>query len=444
MFKGMTVIDIKGKLRAYSKVERDILTSEVLNATDLGYDIADKVRRFCSFYRKNIATVALSRFGKDADPLSKWMFQILYSACVNFTKNDIVKIDAAYLSALFFLIDNSPNLTDKRPELNILIDALYTQLRATRIKTNIDSSEDQLQFSYENWASETETVGRILIFCPNPFSLYTSLVIHLCVLMNIPILGVVVRKFTFSRMLFELKRDGFSRMTKKIFRKLILRTDENPDKSVESQKKLHDSVVGAPPNVYATCKLHRISILEVNEFTDCMDWLEERAPDAAIFTGGGMMPKTLLDKFSTGVLNIHMGSLPKFKGMDVVQAQILETDRVGLTAHIMAAELDAGSIVQTFDMASLGYESLGELRNTLTAVIPILAIDSLLGMFSGRLALQSQSKVGRQYYVMHPLLTKLSNDVLLSHYRNIKSHGSNTVSPIITALIKHLKGNRVT
>lgn len=435
------MIDIKGKLRAYSKVERGILASEVLNATDLGYDIADKVRRFCSFHRNNIPTIALSRFGKDVDPLSKWMFQILYSACVNFAKNEIVKIDAAYLSALFFLIDNTPNLADKRPELTILIDSLYEQLSTTRIKTNSDSSEDQLQFFYENWSSEIETVGKILIFCPNPFSLYTSLVIQLCVLMNIPILGVVVRKFTFSRMLFELKRDGFFRMIKKIFRKLILRTDENSDKSVESQKKLHDAVVGGPPNVNGICKLHGISLLEVNEFTDCLDWLEERAPDAAIFTGGGMMSKSLLDKFSTGVLNIHMGALPKYKGMDVVQAQILESDRVCLTAHIMAAELDTGPIVQKFDMASLGYESLGELRNTLTAVIPILAIDSLLGMFSGRLALQGQLQVGRQYYVMHPVLIKLSNDVLLSHYRNIKSHGSNTVSPIISALIKHLKDN---
>ena len=155
-----------------------------------------------------------------------------------------------------------------------------------------------------------------------------------------------------------------------------------------------------------------------------------------------MISQSILDTFSQGVLNVHMGILPKYKGMDVVQAPILEGDSVGLTGHVMAAELDAGPIVQKFKISTLGYTSLGSLRNSLSAVIPILAIDSLLGMFSGRLTTLDQPPGGRQYYMMHPLLMKLTNNVLLNQCESVGPLDKNTVSSNITTLIEYIKDKR--
>ena len=50
-----------------------------------------------------------------------------------------------------------------------------------------------------------------------------------------------------------------------------------------------------------------------------------------------------------------MGSLPRFKGMDVVEAPLLEGNFNGitLTSHFMVQALDAELILQEFKITSL-------------------------------------------------------------------------------------------
>ena len=429
---------IRGRLRHYNKQERDMLLNEVVNGSLLGSQIAEKVRKFCSLHRRHLPKVSRSRFGSNSSSMSNWMFDILYVAHDKYSKGGEIRIDAAYLSALLFLVDYTPSLTHRMADLTSLIEGLSQELKSNLLKSNLTQSDHE-PWCYEDWIIEASAVGRVIIFCPNPYSLYTSVILHLCMMLKIQVVGVVVKKFTFNRMIFELQRDGLPRLAKKIVRKLILRTDENSDKSAVSLKTLHDGVVGAQPNILKTCKQHKIPMLEVDDFVDSMEWLTKQDPDAGLFTGGGMIPKSVLEQFKVGMLNLHMGILPQYKGMDVVQAPILEAKPVGLTAHLMAVELDAGPIIQTFEISTLAYESLGSLRNTLTAIIPVLIIDSLLGLFSGRLSLSRQSLVGRQYYVMHPLLIKLTDDILSYRYKNVAQSDSDIVSQNITKLLKYIE-----
>ena len=152
--------------------------------------------------------------------------------------------------------------------------------------------------------------------------------------------------------------------------------------------------------------------MEVAEFDDSNEFLSSQAPDLGVFTGGGMISSETLEMFTLGVLNVHMGILPQYKGMDVVQAAVLENENAGLCAHLMSPALDAGPIINSLSLSPLGYPSLEYLRNTMSAFSPILAFDSLLGLFSGRLECTDQLPLGRQYYVMHPALMDLTNDVL--------------------------------
>ena len=369
--------------------------------------------------------------------MGDWMFNILYTAHTKFSKAEEVSIDAAYLSALLFLVDYTPSLSDKKAQMSTLIESLSQDLKL-RIQKSYSAQSDHQLWRYEDWLTEASAVGRVIVFCPNPYSLYTSIVLHLCGVLKISVVGVVVRKFTLSRLIFELQRDGLFRLAKKVIRKLILRTDENSNMSDFSLKKLHDEIVGAQPNIIKACAQRKIPILKVNEFDNSTEWLEQKNPDIGLFTGGGMISKSILEKFKIGVQNLHMGILPQYKGMDVVQAPILEAKPVGLTAHLMEVELDAGPIIQTFEMSTQGYDSLGSLRNALSAIVPVMAIDSLLGIFSDRLFVCCQPLIGRQYYIMHPLLIKLTDNILAFQHQNMVSQKRNIISQNITTLLKYL------
>lgn len=431
---------IEGPLRPYSKQERDYLTSEVLKGSLVGVQIADKVRRFCSFHRGQLSKVVLSRFGSDSNLMSHWMFDILCLGHSKFSQSNEVRIDAAYLSALLFLVDVTPSLSGQRCHINTLLESLSRDLKS-KLLTSCGAKEDHQLWCYEKWRAEASLVGRTVIFCPNPYSLYTSVILHLCMMLRIRVVGVVVRKFTFNRVVFELKRDGVSRLVIKVVRKLIFRSDENPNHSTFSLKSLHDKIVGSSPHVIRTCDQHKIPIFKVDEFADAKEWLRKKDPDVGLFTGGGMVPKSILETFKVGVLNLHMGILPEFKGMDVVQAPILEAKPVGLTAHLMEVELDAGPVIQSFEMSTRGYDSLGSLRNSMSAIIPVMAIDSLLGLVSKRLSLRHQASVGRQYYIMHPLLMKVVDDVLSFQYENAPLPGNKLIDQNITKLLNHIEFN---
>ena len=103
--------------------------------------------------------------------------------------------------------------------------------------------------------------------------------------------------------------------------------------------------------------------------------------------------------------------------MDVVESPILEGRRgnVGATVHVMDEGLDTGPIIQRADFNPNSCSSLGSLRNQIAGLMPLVAIDSALGLCSGRLTPQSQDKCGRQYYFIHPKLLPVVEAAIMSH-----------------------------
>jgi len=54
----------------------------------------------------------------------------------------------------------------------------------------------------------------------------------------------------------------------------------------------------------------------------------------------------ILDATPIGVVNVHPGLLPEYRGATCVEWAIYNDDPVGLTAHLMSAEIDAGPIIR--------------------------------------------------------------------------------------------------
>ena len=57
--------------------------------------------------------------------------------------------------------------------------------------------------------------------------------------------------------------------------------------------------------------------------------------------------KQLIDIMENGVLNIHPGILPKYRGCSAVEWAIFNNDKVGNTAHFMDEGYDTGPIIES-------------------------------------------------------------------------------------------------
>lgn len=58
------------------------------------------------------------------------------------------------------------------------------------------------------------------------------------------------------------------------------------------------------------------------------------------------LSKVLLDSVEHGVINVHPGVLPKYRGCSCVEWSLYNGDPVGNTAHFMNIEYDAGPIIE--------------------------------------------------------------------------------------------------
>jgi methionyl-tRNA formyltransferase len=262
-------------------------------------------------------------------------------------------------------------------------------------------------------------MNNIVVFSPNRYSLYTTTVTALLVRHCINISGIYVRKMIDpSRFLPEYSRDS-SRLLKKIWRKLVLR-----------QAAYHP---GNLDNIIGFRKKHAITINDVAEFEGrhsipvfycsslnsplVVKGLQNYRPDLVIFTGGGLIRKEILENSGNGILNCHMGILPTYRGMDVVEWAILEgqLNQVGITTHFMDKGVDTGDILACMPVPPKRGETIQALRDRLESTMCQFLVDSCLHFLNGDITRKPQKlQEGRQYFMMHPGLIKLAGSKLSS------------------------------
>jgi len=190
---------------------------------------------------------------------------------------------------------------------------------------------------------------RVAVLAPSPVSLISTTVCSMLAARDVEVAVIGVRRFTLQRFRQEFKRDG-KRLLVKIWKKLVLRERGFAGAS-------HETIVSFRESQGIACKslpefaaqhgsrLHRCLTLNDAELESS---LRELKVDLIIFTGGGLIRQNILDVAGHGVLNCHMGILPEYRGMDVVEWPLLcgEPDQVGMTVHFMDKGIDTGDILR--------------------------------------------------------------------------------------------------
>ena len=222
---------------------------------------------------------------------------------------------------------------------------------------------------------------RVLIIAPTNFQSYAAAVlIKLLEDPDIEVVGVLVHAFNLSRLKNEFKRDG-KRIFYKVLHKAIMNEKRSLNYSFETPKRyLVQS--GIKPNLKSLCVLNHIYYKKVGSFNNAnlINDLENLKIDIGAFCGGGLLRNKFLDSFSFGVLNCHMGVLPNYRGMDVVELPFLENEnqQVGVTCHLMDNGIDTGDILEIVKVDSDKFENFIELREYLSGVMLELMIKTIL------------------------------------------------------------------
>ncbi len=254
----------------------------------------------------------------------------------------------------------------------------------------------------------------IIVFCPNPSSLYTVSVCELLLNRGYSIDHIIVRKFTFKRFRTEFSRDG-KRLLIKIWKKLFLKEAAYP-KGTDSLPLFRSNNKLKIRNV-REFKKNGTKILYCNTLNDQIveDTLKMYDDKLVVFTGGGIIRKNILDVAGDGVINCHMGILPRYKGMDLPEWCILEnkTEELGITLHFMDTGIDTGYILRKVKIPLKGYTCIKSLRNSFEPIMVKSMVDVVDDYLNGRIKpLKQESENRRQYFIVHKKLYDLVDSKL--------------------------------
>jgi Formyl transferase len=135
--------------------------------------------------------------------------------------------------------------------------------------------------------------------------------------------------------------------------------------------------------------------------------LKSWQPDLAIFTGGNILRKALLQTPRLGVLNAHLALLPEIRGMSSPEWSLLRGIPLGITIHFIDTGIDTGPILLRREFSDAGQcQSLTDLRNRMIACGIQMMAEVIAALDAATLlpVTQPDRDHDNQFFVMHDRL----------------------------------------
>ena len=259
------------------------------------------------------------------------------------------------------------------------------------------------------------TGKHVIVFSPNRYGLYTLAVTQLLLQAGVRVDAVVVRKLLNPlRMVTEFRRDGL-RLVKKIWRKFFLRRRAYVPREYPTLPDLLARIGMTETSIDALAARHGIPLVYCATLNDPVvhEALDRYRPDLVVFSGGGIVGDGTLGRSGAGVVNCHMGQLPQYRGMDVVEWPLIENhqDDIGFTVHFMARGIDTGDILGIFPVDGTHARTVYEYREKFEPLMAVALADTVVGHLDGQFERRPQRLGdGKQYFIVHPRLYQMLED----------------------------------
>lgn len=150
------------------------------------------------------------------------------------------------------------------------------------------------------------------------------------------------------------------------------------------------------------------------------DYLENQADKEFLFTGGGIVPRSLLDIDGARFIHVHPGFLPDIRGADGLLWSVLTRGRPSASAFYMAPGIDTGDVVTARWLPGIdvridaGIDMRTRYRMAYAYIDPWVRCYVLRGLlerhaeFGGIPASGQDDRAGCTYHFMHDHLRTLA------------------------------------
>lgn len=157
---------------------------------------------------------------------------------------------------------------------------------------------------------------------------------------------------------------------------------------------------------------------------ETIDFMERRKPDVILISHVGLIKGDLLRVSRLGIINIHPGILPKYRGLRPVYWQLYNVDPVGTTVHFVDEGIDTGPILMTGSIDINETDTLGTINIKQSDLGVELFYKTLEGLIEQRIVPRPQKKEDG----IHWKLADLTKDVKKKARANIKNYKKSVAS----------------
>ena len=303
---------------------------------------------------------------------------------------------------------------------NIKLEHAIDRIKSTNFTANVSLDTAAYAEATDTFIPTKSNNGkRVVIFSPSRFSLYTLAVTEMLRLNGIQIDAIVVRRLLNpSRAILEFRRDGM-RLVKKAWQKLVLKRGAYEKADFKTLPELLSAVEISDKSVNSLAARHGIDVIYCNTLNDASvhEHLKSIQPDCVVFTGGGIIREKTLELSGHGVINCHMGQLPNYRGMDVVEWPLLENqiEALGFTVHFMARGIDTGDILTVVPVDTSRTSNIKQLRSKFESQMCCSFVKSVTDFLNGQRERRTQTIAdGRQYFIIHERFREIGENRLNS------------------------------
>lgn len=155
------------------------------------------------------------------------------------------------------------------------------------------------------------------------------------------------------------------------------------------------------------CKIEKVRLIITDDVNNSrvIDYLRNAQIDLLLNTGGGLYKSEVISTVRTGILNAHMGPLPEFRGMNVMEWSLFYSRDIGVTLHFIDKGIDTGDILLFKTIPVESGDTIEDLRNKSGILNIELFYTAIKCISENKLGRTRQLKdEGKQYFVMHPRL----------------------------------------
>lgn len=148
-----------------------------------------------------------------------------------------------------------------------------------------------------------------------------------------------------------------------------------------------------PPSVKVVATRHNIPVWQPVKLKDVADDIRALGtPIGVLVSYGKIIPQSIIDLFTPGIVNVHPSLLPKYRGPSPIESAIKNgDDATGVSIMQLSAAMDAGPVYAAVEHPLNGNETRPELYHALADIGTNLLLETLPRVIDGSLQPTAQN-----------------------------------------------------